>query len=300
MNFDYGNILTRSFQITWKHKSFWLFSMLPMIVGIFIFAALVAPVFLLDGSSDEMTALVLALWVIVMILGGIASLLVGTAGSASLMLGILRAERGEGSTSFMDLLRDGFQYFGRTLAVVLILQFSIGAVFTVFFLCVFLLTMVTMGMASICLQPVMYLLTPVSFLVVALMDGALLAVIDEDLGAWDAVKRAFQVVREHVWKFVILTVIVYFGSTLLSSIIVFPIVIPAMAAPILMEADVSGQMIVLMIVPFFCLFFLLMTMFSGVVGTLMTSVLGLSYLRLARPAGEEAIFAPQEPKPSAG
>lgn len=295
MNFDYGNILTRSFQLTWKHKSFWLFSMLPMIIGIFIFAALIAPVFLLDGSDDEMTTLVLVLWVIVMVIGGIVSLLVGTAGSASLMLGILRAERGEGSTSFMDLLRDGFQYFGRTLAVILILQFSIGAVFTVFILCIALLSFVTMGLASICLQPVMILLTPVSFLVVALMDGALVAVIDEDLGAWDAIKRAYQVVREHVWKFVILTIIIYFGSTILSGILVFPAMIPAMAAPIMMEADAGGRAMFLIFGAFACLFFPLMTLFSGIVGTLMTAVLGLSYLRLAHSDGQ-VIFAQEDPK----
>lgn len=295
MNFDYGNVLTRSFQITWKHKSFWLFSMFPMAIGILIFFAFVAPIFLV-GENDEMMGLVFAVWVIVMILGAIVSLLVGTAGSASLMLGILRVERGEGSTSFMDLLRDGFQYFGRTLAVILILQLSIGLVFSVFFLCVFFLSIVTMGFASICLQPVMILLTPLSFLVIAVMDGALMAVIDENLGAWDAVKRALQVVREHAWKFIILTIIVYFGSTILSSIFVAPAMIPVIAVPIFMETDISGRMVVLVLILFSCIFFPLMTLFSGVIGTFMTSVLGLSYLHLARPAGDEAVFAPQEPK----
>ena len=289
MNFDYGNILTRSFQLTWKHKSFWLFTMLPMLIGIFIFSAFIAPVFLLDGNDDEMMVLVLVLWVVVMIIGGIASLVAGTAGSASLMLGILRAERGEGSTSFMDLLRDGFQYFGRTLAVILILQFSIGAVITVFFLCVFLLSIVTMGLATICLQPVMILLTPVSFLVIAIMDGALVTLIDEDLGAWDAIKRAFQVVREHVWKFIILTLIVYFGSTILSSIFIFPAMIPAMAAPIFMETDIIGPVMTLIFGAFVCLFFPLMTLFSGIVGTFMTYVLSLSYLRLKRPPEQATV-----------
>ncbi|MBL8063789.1 MAG: hypothetical protein JNK32_12250 [Anaerolineales bacterium] len=296
MNFDYGNVLTRSFQIAWKHKSFWLFSMLPMIVGIFIFAALVAPVFFLDGSNDEMTALVFAVWVIVMILGIVVSLLVGTAGSASLLLGIRRAERGEGSTAFLDLLRDGLAYFWRTLGVILIVQLTLGLVFTIFFLFVGLLSFVTMGLATICLQPVMILLTPLSFLVIAVMDGALMAVIDENLGAWDAVKRALQVVREHVWKFIILTIIVYFGSTILSSIFVAPAMIPVMAVPIFMETEISGQMVILALILFSCIFFPLMTLFSGVIGTLMNSVLGLTYLRLVRPAVEEGIFASEEPK----
>lgn len=172
MNFDYGNVLTRALQITWKHKSFWLFMMFPMLVGSIIFLAFIVPVFLLEGD-EEMMGLVMALWIGVIALGMIASLLVSTAGLTSLTLGILRAERGEGSTAFMDLVRDGFAYFGRALGVVLIIQLSIGAVFTAFFLCVAALTAVTMGLASICLQPIMILLTPFSLLVVAVMYGAL-------------------------------------------------------------------------------------------------------------------------------
>lgn len=132
--------------------------------------------------------------------------------------GILRAERGEGSTAFMDLVRDGFQHFGRIFSAVLIIQLTIGAIFTVVFLCMTLLSLVTMGLASFCLQPIMLLLTPLSFLTIAVTDGAVIAVIDENLSAWEAVKRAIQVVREHVWKFIILTLIVYLGTTILSSI----------------------------------------------------------------------------------
>ena len=296
MNFDYGAVLTRSVQITWKHKSFWLFSMLPMLIGIAIFFAFAAPVFLV-GENDEMMGLVFAVWVIVLINVVNETIKKMTAGSASLILGILRVERGEGSTSFMDLLRDGFQYFGRALGVTLILQLSIGMVFTVFFLCVTLLSFVTMGLAAICLQPVMILVSPLSFLFIALMDGALMAVIDEDLGAWEAVKRAFWVIREHVWKFVILTIIVYFGSTILSSIFIFPAMIPAMAGPIFMETDASGSLVLLALGAFACLFFPLMTLFSGIIGTLMTSVLGVSYLRLTRP-GEQVIVVPDGQIPS--
>ena len=297
MNFDYGNILTRSLQITWKHKSFWLFMMFPMLVASVMFIAFAAPVFFLS-ENDEMIGLVLVGWLAVLVLGTIFSLVASTAGITSLTLGILRTERGEGSTAFMDLVRDGFQYFGRAFGAVLIIQLSIGAVFTVFFLCVGLLSAVTMGLASICLQPFIILLTPLSFLVVAVMDGALMAVIDEGLGAWESVKRAIQVVRDHVWKFIIITLIVYIGTSILTSIFIFPAMIPAMLGPVLMESgvDFSGPMLAVIFVPFICLFFGIMSLLSGVTGTFMTSALALSYLRLSRPADAEIIFAPESPK----
>ena len=297
MNFDYGNILTRSLQITWKHKSFWLFMMFPMLIASGMFIAFAVPVFFLS-ENDEMIGLVLAGWVAVLVLGTIINLVASTAGITSLTLGILRTERGEGSTSFMDLVRDGFQYFGRAFGAVLIIQLSIGAVFTVFFLCVALLSAVTMGLASICLQPIIILLTPFSFLVVAVMDSALVAVIDEDLGAWDAVKRALGVVREHVWKFIIISLIVYLGVSILSGFFVLPAMIPAMALPIMMESgmEIGGQEVILTMLVFACLFFPLMSLLSGVTGTFMTSVLELSYLRLTRPADAEIVFAPESPK----
>ncbi|NWF63488.1 MAG: hypothetical protein HXY38_04200 [Chloroflexi bacterium] len=295
MNFDYGNVLTRALQITWRHKSFWLFIMLPMLIASVMFIAFAAPV-LFISETDELMGLVVAGWAAVAVLGAIASFIASTAGNTSLMLGILRVERGTGSTAFMDLVRDGFQYFGRTLAVILILQLSVGLALTIFFLIVFLLTVVTMGIASICMQPVMILLTPVSFLVVAIMDGALVAVIEENLGAWQAVNRAFQVVRHHVWKFVILTLIIYFGSTILSSIFIFPAIIPVMAAPIMIDTETIEPIILLFVGLFACLFVPLMTIVSGIIGTFMTAALGISYLRLARPVGSEIIFAANEPE----
>lgn len=297
MNFDYGNILTRAFQITWKHKSFWLFMMFPMLIASVMFIAFAAPVFFLS-ENDEMIGPVFAGWLAILVLGTIFNMVASTVGITSLTLGILRTERGEDSTTFMDLMRDGFQYFGRAFGAMLIIQLSIGAVFTGFFLCVTLLSAVTMGFASICLQPVIILLTPVSFLVVAVMDSALVAIINEDLGAWDAVKHALGVVREHVWKFIIISLIVYLGVSVLSGFFVIPAMIPAMALPIMMEAgmEIGGQEVMLTMLVFACLFFPLLSLFSGVTGTFMTSVLELSYLRLTRPVDTEIIFAPESPK----
>ena len=291
MNFDIGNVLTSALQITWKHKSFWLFMMFPMLIASGMFIALAAPVFLFN-ENDEMMGLVLAIWAAVLVLGMIVSFIVGAAGTTSLTLGILRVERGEGSTSFMDLVRDGFAYFGRALGVMLIVQLTIGLLFTFFFLCVAALSAVTMGMAAICFQPIMILITPLSFLVVAVMNGALVAVIEEDLGAWQAVKRALHVVRDHVWKFILIAVIVYFGVSLLSGLIVIPIMIPAMAAPIALEAGEGIFKLTLLI--FVCIFFPAMSLFSGIVGVFTTSALGLSYLRLSRPAGNEIVFVMDE------
>jgi hypothetical protein len=60
--------------------------------------------------------------------------------------------------------------------------------------------------------------------------------------------------------------------------------------------DFSGQAVMLTMLVFACLFFPLMSLFSGVTGAFMTSVLELSYLRLTQKADPEIVFAPESPK----
>lgn len=291
MKFDYGNVLSSTLQITWRHKSFWLFMIVPLLISFLLFGIFAAPPFFPELSGEQETVF-LVIWIVALVLGIVVSAAAGTVGIISLSLGILRIERGEGSTTFMDLLRDGFQYFWRALGVILILQLTIGAVFTLFFLFIAFLTAVTMGMAAICLQPVMILLTPLSFLVLAVMNGGILAVMDEGLGAWEAVKRAFEVIREHVWKFIILIFITYFGTTIITSILLFPAMFPAMLAPLAMEA--GERVFMLIFILLFLLFFSFMGFLSGVSGVFMTTALELAYLRLAKPAGDEVVYAAPE------
>jgi len=296
MNFDYGNILTRALKLTWKHKSFWLLLMIPVFISFMILAAIILPVIFLTDNEESIT-LIMVLWAGIVIFGFFASFIIGAVSMNAVTLGILRAERGEGSTALMDVVRDSFQYFKNAFGAVLIVQLSVGAVFTVFFLCMTALTLVTMGIASICLQPIMLLLTPLSFLVGAVLYGALVAVIDEGLGALDAVKRAVQVVRDHVWKFVVISLIAYFGSMIVSSIFTFPLMIPAMFGPALIESgvDITGNTFALIFIPFLCIFGVLMAFVSGVTGTFIAASMEISYLQLSRPV-PEVIFAADAPK----
>ncbi|MBN8581514.1 MAG: hypothetical protein J0L96_12660 [Anaerolineae bacterium] len=284
MNFDYGNVLTRAFQITWRHKSFWLLLMIPVLLSSLIFAVFVAPVFILDGNEDWMT-LITMLWVGLVIIGLTINFLLSTLGMTSVVHGILRAERGEDSIAPIDLVRDSVPFFGRALGATLIIQCSVGAVFTMFFLCVTALSLVTMGLASFCLQPIFIVLTPFSFLMLAVIYGSLVAVIDEGLGAWEAVKRAIEVTREHVWKFIILSLIAYCGTSILTSIFMIPVMLPVMAGPVLLSSGIkiSSSSFTLVAIPFVCIFLGGMSLISGVSGTFMAATLGISFSRLSRP-----------------
>ena len=227
MNFDLGNILTRSAQIPWKHKSIWGLLTLPMLVAFlpfllfFIFFLILMGI--TEGNMPDFMYIGLALiFLLTLVISTIVNYAVRTVSISAATLGIIRAERGEGSTKFMDLLRDGLPYFWRILGVMAVINLTIGSAFTIFFMLAFLLIIITIGMAAICLQPIMILLTPMMFLMVGVMDAAQIAVIVQNMNVKDAVKHAFEVVRAHVWKYVVITLIVYFGGSVLSSIVIMP------------------------------------------------------------------------------
>jgi hypothetical protein len=293
MNFDLGNILTKSWEIPWKHKSIWGLLALPIVIAFLPFLLFLVFFLILlgltDGNIPDFIYTGLALiFMLTFLISILVNHAVRTAAMSAATLGIIRADRGEGSTTFMDLLKDGMPYFWRVLGVIMVIGLTISMAFTIFFMLVFVLTLVTFGMASICLQPIMLLLTPLMFLVAGVTEAAQMAVIVEDMSIMDAIKHAVQVVRAHIWKYVIITMIVYVGGSILSTIIFVPLTLPVMVIPFVMALgqEMSMQSVALICVLFFGIFFPVMMLVSSVLGVYMKTSLDITYLRLAKPVGK--------------
>lgn len=297
MNFDLGDILTRAGQISWRHKSIWGLLVLPMLVAFLpfmLFLVLFLSIIWV-AEADMPGAMYVAVgiaFLLLFVLSTAVNYAIGSVCSSAATLGIIRAERGEGSTRFMDLLRDGSPYFWRILGVMLVVNLTMSLAYTVFFLLALVLTLVTFGMASICLQPLMLLLTPLMFLMIGILEAAQVAVITRDMGVMDAVKYALQVVRAHVWKYVIITVIVYFGSSILSSVIIMPFMLPLFALPFLIEfgQEMSLLSVAVISILFFCVFIPVMILVSTVVGVFMKTSLDLTCLRLTQNPENQVLF----------
>lgn len=299
MNFDYGNTLIRALQLTWKHKMLWVLMMLPMVASFLMFPFMFGFLFLLDADVSETTSIIISIaLIIVVLIIFLASIAFTVIAMSSTTLGIVRIESGASSLNFMSVLKDSLAYFWRSLAALLIIQLSLGLVFTVFFLLMFVLSIVTLGLASICMQPIMLLLTPFIFLTLGVMEAAQTAIIVENLNAIDAIKRAIQVVREHVWKYVILTLIIYFGTSILMSFIIFPLMLPMFFFPIFMESgiEISNQILTIFPIAFMCLFFPVLALFSGITQTFMKASLDITYLQLARSTENQAAHLEEKPQ----
>jgi hypothetical protein len=289
MNFDVGNILTHAGQISWRQKSIWgllilpmLASFLPLILFLVLFLA-----FIWAAEADVpgiIYAILGIVFLLLVVVSTATNFMIGAVFNSAATLGIIRANRGEGSTRFMDLLRDGTPYFWRIFGVTLVLNLIIMLGYVVFSLLALVLTLLTFGLASICIQPLTILLIPVIYLVMGIHEAALVSVVNGNMNVKDAIKHALHLVRAHVWKFIIISLIVYFGSSILGSIIFMPLMVPAFFLPILFELgkDVSMVGAALVFAFFFCIFMLIMILVSSALGVFVKTALDLTCLRLTQ------------------
>lgn len=160
MNFNYGDILTNAWRTIWRHKSILGLLMVPMGVAFLPALLFMVFIFIMVGSgktdlSETLSAVLAFVLILFFVISTIANLAIGSASISAATLGIVRAERGEGSTKFTNLVKDGAPYFWRILGVTLVVSLTIGSFFSVFFMLAFVLILVTIGMAAICLQPIL-------------------------------------------------------------------------------------------------------------------------------------------------
>lgn len=297
MNFDFGEVLSRAWQITWKHKVLWLLNLLPMLVLFLVFPILFI-FFLYAGSNPGriensfenplLVFLLITFYIFIFVVG----YALNTIARSSTTLGVIRAEEGIGSTSFMDLLRDGLQYFWRMIGVLLLVSLTIGLVFFVFFACIMGFILVTIGMGAICAQPLMLLMMPFSLLVMAFMEQAEAAVIADNKTVLDATRLALDLIKTHIWKYVLITLIVYFGTTFVTYLVMFPLMIPFFGISFL--GSLSKELLrssMWVIGAFMLIFIPVMAFVQGITITFMKSTLTIMYLRLTR--GQQEKLEPQ-------
>ena len=291
MKVELGEVLTRAFQITWKNKVLWAISALPILASFLIIPIWLFMAFAGDFDTGRMPRLfenegfiILAIFFYVIVFA--ISLVLQIISRSSGTLGVYRAEAGIQPITFMDLLKDGFSYFLRVLGISLLAASVYIAFMLVFFACTTVASIATLGLASICLQPLFLLLFPLILLLMTFMEQAEAAVVVDGLSLVDAAKRSYDLVRANLLTFTLLIVVIYFGMTMLSSFIVIPFMIPMFffMIPGLESGMLDFSNIILLQAIFMAVLLPIMAVVQGVSLTYLKSAMMVTYLRLARPA----------------
>jgi len=293
---DIGEVLTRAWQITWKHKVLWGISVLPFLIAFLLFPFWLFIVFTEDFSPDRIEGWVesptfILVGSLLYVLLIVVSIFLQIMSRSAATLGTFRAEMGRQPVTFTDLLKDGSQYFWRVLGVLLLIGLVVIAFFLVFFGCMAVLSAVTMGIALICFQPLFLLMIPFFLLVMAVMEQAEAAVIADGMSVIDSVKRGYELVWSNLVSYALITIIVYFGINILISFVALPFMIPMFF--FMMRNMESGMMdfngMMRMQAVFGVVILPVMALLQSLALTYLKSAMMVIYLRLTR--------SPSEPQP---
>jgi len=288
VNFDIGEVLTRAWHITWRNKVLWAINVLPFLVTLLFFPVWFYFLFTKDLDPNRISRFMenpvfVAVGVVTYFVILTVGILLQVISRASVTLGAYRAATSAHPLAFMNLLREGFKYFWRVLGVFALINGALVVLFLIFFACMILFSAVTMGLGALCFQPLFLLLIPLSVLVMAFLEQAESAIIADELGVMDAVKRAYELIRANLGKYVLITIVIYLGMSVLTSLLFFPVMIPMFFLMLRnMDANMGFSSMMRMEAVFGIVLFPIMALVQGFTLTYLKSAMMVTYLRLTR------------------
>ena len=295
MNFDFGAVFTRAWQITWKNKVLWVLTVLPFLVSFLFLPLWLFAVYSQDLNPNRMLRfmenqnLMILISIFYLVIFA-ASMFLQIISRASVTLGIYRVEMKEHPIGFLSLLEGGLAYFWRILGAACLTAAGMMAFYVVFFACAALASVATMGLGMICIQPLFLLMIPLMLLAMAFLEQAEAAIIVDGMSILDASSRAIELIKNHVWKYVLITFVVYFVMNILITVVMVPFILPMFF--FMTDNFESGldfgnvfkmqSLIIVILLP-------IMTIIQGFSLTYIKAAMMVTYLRLTRSTSESNI-----------
>jgi len=256
MNFDLGEVLTRTWKIGWNHKVLWLWQMMPGVLAVFFMPLFILanPAFPMLMGGDPDTYFTDYPWIpfaliAVMFLFAIPSIFLSVMAQLATTYGAIKVEKGAEKLAFMDLFRESLPYFWRVLGVYAIFAACWMVIWFGFMFFFMAGSMLTMGLASLCFIPFFFLLIPLLIAGLSVVELAQNAIVADDMGVMDAISHGWKLFRANWLGIVILMIVLYFAMYILSMVITFPMMFPMMFLPLGFNAQ--GEPSLVMMILFF-------------------------------------------------
>ena len=306
-NFNFGEVLTRAWQIIWKHKILWIFGILASCArgnggsssggnnSNYQFNGSGDAPFSSDQLEQGMNQAGQYLennwWIILAIVVGIILIsfivyMIGIMGRIGLIRGVAQADKGAESLSFGELWAESMPFFWRV--------FGLNILFTLAFLAILipfiLFGVITAGIGLLCLIPIICLMIPLSWVVMVIIEQAQAAIILEDLGMLDGFKRGWDIVKANAVPMVVMALILGIGGAIIGVIIALPLLL-AVIPVIIGAATIQEARAPLYIAAACCIaYFPILIFFNGVLTAYLQSAWTLTYLRLTQQKEEAPVI----------
>lgn len=291
MNFNFGEVLTRAWQIIWKHKVLWIFG---------VFAACSRgngggsgsggggggtgpgdqPFPQLQQTFDQLgqwineNPWVVVVFVLLVLVLVVLAIFLGTIGRIGLIRGTYQAERGAERLAFGELFSESMPYFWRVFGLSLL----IGLAFLLLLLPLVLFGVLTAGIGFACIIPLICILIPVGFAVSVIIEQANAAIVLEDLGIQAGVRKGWDVVRANIGPMIALGLILLIGAAVVGFIFAIPIIVAVI--PFVVGAASNNTSPIWIAVACCALYFPVLLVLNGILTAYIQTVWALTYMRL--------------------
>ncbi len=289
MKIDFGDVLGRTWKIGWNHKVLWLWQMLPGLFSIVImpFMFLANPAFATflpePWNQYANETWFVAVFMGIMFILMIPIMFVSVMSQLTTTYGALKAEKGAERLTFCGLFSECLPYFWRVVGLYAIFG-SVWMLFVFSFMAVTMLgAIATAGLAMICVMPLFLLLIPVITVGYSVLELAKAAIVADNMGTMKAISHGWKLFRINWLTVILLMVILYFAFSMLSSVVIFPMMFPMMLFPLGMEMGSQGDFnnfIPVIFIILFPIMFALMYVVQGILMTFFQSAWAVAYLRL--------------------
>jgi hypothetical protein len=299
---DLGEVLSRAWQITWKHKVLWIFGILA---GCSANGGSSGNNFQYRQEAQNMPpevqriidriignpAIIAGIIVLICILATLL-LVLSTIGQIGLIKGVQKADQGAESLSFGEIWNASMSYFWRVFGlfvIIALLSFIVG---------IFLVALVavggvlTMGIGLICLLPLVCLLIPVGWALSVVVEQAIVSIVLENRSIIDGLSRGWEVVRANAVQYLLVALIVFIGGAIAGIVIAIPIfliVFPAVFSMTISNNNDTTPLTIAMLC--FVIYLPFLLVLSGILQTYIQSVWTLTFLRLT--GHDPAVPVPQ-------
>jgi hypothetical protein len=287
MNFDIGEVLSRAWQMTWKHKVLWIIGILYGFLVSFMFPLMFSPflfpILMQNSKIDLRFVLVLmVVYVIVFLLFIVGLYPIRVLMQTSITLGVLNAnEDGENSPA-SDLIRRSLPFFWRVLGLMLLFAAGIALLNLIIQAVLLLLTIVTLGLAALCMMPLTFLMYPLLFGSIVWMEQAMNGIIVDNMTIEDAVRQGWNLLRNNLAPFTLMTLVIYFGVGIITGALMMPMMVPFFIVPFSFMEHQTNWPILSISILWTLVFIPLFAFITGFSMIFSKSAWVLTYLRFTR------------------
>lgn len=302
---DFGEVLSSAWRIIWKHKILWIF-------GIFAgcsrgggggggnsgtqFSSRGGPNPFPQfnefanqfGNWIDNHLWVVALFILVVLVLFLLALFLGTIGRIGLIRGTFKADGGAEHLGFMELWDESLRYFWRIFLLALLVGLVVLVLVSALVAVGIGAAIFTLGIGFLCVLPLFCVLFLGLVFAGIVIQQAEAAIVIENLGIMDGLRRGWDVVKTHLGPILIMWLILLVIGFVVGIVIALPILIAVVPAAIAFAAANSQATTfdyTPLIVGLVCcaVYFPFLIVLSGILEAYVQSAWTLTFLRLTRP-----------------